>query len=325
MTNIKKYTEVAAQIELLRKRGMVVDDGEAKHWLSHVNYYRLSGYWFAYRREDAAGQRLDEFDEGTSFHDVTRLYEFDRKLRVLVLDALGRLEVALRRSLSDHLGAIDPLAYALPELKSFRQAFDHAKWIGTATERVDRAAKHSPFVKHQITKYDGITIWILTEVLDFRDLSLLYDGLTGADQRKVAIALGVDIDIDAIKGAKQRQKAAATHPLARWLQQFCIVRNVCAHHGRLWNTQAIPVSTVALRTIPQLTSLPSGQSSALYGALLLTAHMMSTISPGSTWAARVRNLIETELLDLPMRSAQEMGFPVDWQEQALWNDGASGS
>lgn len=36
MTNIKKYTEVAAQIELLRKRGMVVDDGEAEHWLSHV-------------------------------------------------------------------------------------------------------------------------------------------------------------------------------------------------------------------------------------------------------------------------------------------------
>ena len=70
MTNIKKYTEVAAQIELLRKRGMVVDDGEAEHWLSHVNYYRLSGYWFAYRREADAGQPLDEFDEGTSFHDV---------------------------------------------------------------------------------------------------------------------------------------------------------------------------------------------------------------------------------------------------------------
>lgn len=170
MTNIKKYTEVAAQIELLRKRGMVVDDGEAEHWLSHVNYYRLSGYWFAYRREADAGQRLDEFDEGTSFHDVTRLYEFDRKLRVLVLDALGRLEVALRRALSDHLGAIDPLAYALPELESFRSTFDHAKWIDTATERVDRAAKHSRFVKHQIAKYDGITIWILTEVLDFRDL-----------------------------------------------------------------------------------------------------------------------------------------------------------
>ncbi|PCC58641.1 hypothetical protein CIK58_03090, partial [Brevibacterium aurantiacum] len=58
MANVKEYTDVPTQIAKLRGREMVVDEGEAQQWLSHVNYYRLSGYWYIYRRKAADGTRL---------------------------------------------------------------------------------------------------------------------------------------------------------------------------------------------------------------------------------------------------------------------------
>lgn len=323
MANVKEYTDVPTQIAKLRGREMVVDEGEAQQWLSHVNYYRLSGYWYIYRRKAADGTRLDEFEPGTTFHDITRLYEFDRKLRSLTHEALGRVEIALRRGLSDHLGAIDPLAYLLPEF--FRSEFDHADWVATAADRVSRAARSSRFIRHQKAAYDGIPIWVLSEVLDFRDLSLLYAGLEAPDQWNVARSLGINIDLQAIKKPKDREKADTKHPLAAWIHQLSIVRNFSAHHARLWNDKTfVPASTIALRTIPQLESLPhagraGNQSSRLYGALLVIAHILSTISPGSSWASRVRQLIVGELEEIPMRSAQEMGFPEDWKQQELWS------
>lgn len=321
MAHVKEYTDVPAQVAKLRGRKMLVDEVEAQQWLSHVNYYRLSGYWYIYRCKDADGNRLDDFAPGTTFHDITRLYEFDRKLRSLTHEALGRIEIALRRALSDHLGEIDPLAYLSPG--HFRAEFDHLGWLSSAAGRVSRAAKHSAFIKHHQVEYAGVPIWVLSEVLDFRDLSLLYAGLKAPDQRKVARSLGIDIDIDAIKKRKARQSAGTTHPFAVWIHQLSIVRNVCAHHGRLWNDSFVPASTIALRTIPELESLPhtgraGSQSSSLHGALLVIAHILSTISPRSSWASRVRQLIVGELEDLPMRSTREMGFPEGWKQQQLW-------
>ncbi|PCC57185.1 hypothetical protein CIK58_10695 [Brevibacterium aurantiacum] len=236
---------------------------------------------------------------------------------------MGRVEIALRRGLSDHLGAIDPLAYLLPEF--FRSELDHADWVATAADRVSRAARSSRFIRHQKAAYDGIPIWVLSEVLDFRDLSLLYAGLEAPDQWNVARSLGINIDLQAIKKPKDREKADTKHPLAAWIHQLSIVRNFSAHHARLWNDKTfVPASTIALRTIPQLESLPhagraGNQSSRLYGALLVIAHILSTISPGSSWASRVRQLIVGELEEIPMRSAQEMGFPEDWKQQELWS------
>lgn len=65
-------------IGLLRHRGMEVDRAEAEQWLDTVGYYRLSGYWYPYRKiSDRSSKRephrLDTFQDGTRFADIVRL------------------------------------------------------------------------------------------------------------------------------------------------------------------------------------------------------------------------------------------------------------
>lgn len=105
----KPWTSYADQLQILQQRGMQVSDtAKALEYLERIGYYRLSGYWHVMRQwqRDAAGQRvvLDQFKPGTQFQDVVALYVFDKRLRLLVLDALERIEIALRVDLSYRLG-----------------------------------------------------------------------------------------------------------------------------------------------------------------------------------------------------------------------------
>lgn len=106
---------------------------------------------------------------------------------------------------------------------------------------------------------------------------------------------------------------------ARWLEQLTVLRNTCAHHSRVWYRSFTPVSTTAFRTIDSLRSLPEGQSERLYGALTVMGFLLQEISPGTTWALKVRSLIEESFLPLPSRDVVEMGFPTQWCDELLWS------
>ena len=312
---VKPFTTIEEQIDVLTARGLVLDKTAATQWLRSVGYYRLSGYWYPYR-EISYPQRLDRFVSGASLSDVVSLYEFDRKLRTFIHDGMERVEVALRSHVSYQLGSHGPLAYRDPAV--FRPTFDHRNWLATANSRMERARRHSDPIRHYKANYNGqLPIWVLAEVLDFADVSKLYEGLFAKDQWAIAERLGVSI-VDSSLSANQRKKVRKEHPLARWLEQFTVLRNTCAHHSRVWNRSFTPAGTAGLRTIQQLRSLPSGQSERLYGALTVMGYLLQETSPGTTWTSKVRSLIDGCFTQLPGRFVAEMGFPHDWHEETLW-------
>lgn len=316
---VKPFSTIDEQINILTSRGLALDHSVAGQWLRNVGYYRLSGYWYPYREIDdqPGGRRLDHFIAGASLDDVVRLYEFDRKLRTLLHDGIERVEVTLRSHLSNLIGALGPLSYRDQAL--FRPNFDHAAWLETARTHAKRARHHSEPIRHHEAKYGGeLPIWVLTEVLDFADVSKLYDGLLARDQWTIAEQLGVNID-DSVLSANQRKKAHKVHPLARWFEHLTVLRNTCAHHTRVWNRSFTPVSTAGLRTIEILRSLPEGQSERLYGALIVMGHLLEGASPGTTWMWKVRTLIEDSFIELPARNVAEIGFPERWHEERIWS------
>lgn len=316
MSEVKPFTDIDEQLMILEQRGMLMEPDFVQRWLANVGYYRLSGYWYPYRvlRE---GHRLDEFDEGTTFADVSALYEFDRKLRTLVHDAVERIEISLRAHLNQHLGSVDPLSYF--DAAKFRSAFDHSRWLQTTLRRVDRARSRSEAIKHHDAKYDGaLPIWVLTEVLDFADVSKLYEALPSKMQWTIADEMGVIVELSALS-KNQAQKAAKLHPLVRWFEHLAVIRNTSAHHARLWNQTFTPVGTAGLRTDPRLESLPVGQSERVYGALTVMGALLSAASPGSTWLTKVANLVETSFEGIQGRNTREMGFPDGWKSDPFWS------
>lgn len=316
---LKPYASISELIELLQRRGMTVDADLAQQWLMAVGYYRLSGYWYVYRELDPrhGQQRTDRFMPGTTFADVAGLYEFDRKLRGHVLDGLERVEVALRSGLNEAVGSLGPLAYG--DSKHFRPEFKHEAWLSTVDHRLKRAGRSSSAVRHYEQKYGGhFPLWVLADVLDFADASQMFQGLLIRQQWAVAERLGITIEISELS-MNQRNKVKKHHPLTRWLEQLTIIRNTCAHHSRLWNRSFVPVGTAALRTMPELTSLPIDQSEHLYGAMLVTAKILETASPGSSWASRLLTLAGESLEAIPRRQATELGCPPGWRSGSIFD------
>lgn len=311
--HVKDPTTIDEQIHILSERGMNVDIDLARQWLRSVSYYRLSGYWYPYREQlqstPRRPARADAFVSGATFSEVADLYEFDRKLRTLVHDGIERIEIALRTRVGEWIVTHGPLAHQ--EKNLFRPDFDHKTWLKTARRRIQRAEGNNAAIRHYADKYEGYPFWVLAETLDFADISKLYAGLPANAQHEISRSFGFIVEPMALKG-KHRKNYYTRDPLARWCEQLTVVRNVCAHHGRLFNRNFLPVSTVAFRTIDRLSLLPEGQSDKVFGALLVMGFMLHNISPGTSWATKLSNLVHDDYERLTLRSVTEMGFPPDW-------------
>src|SRR5277367_3352549 len=92
-----KYTKPVLsfeqQADQLLNRGLEADRARLIETLSRVSYYRLSAYWHPFKQPD------ESFAPATTLDMVWRRYTFDRQLRLLVMDAIERVEVAILRTL----------------------------------------------------------------------------------------------------------------------------------------------------------------------------------------------------------------------------------
>ncbi|MFT4246278.1 MAG: Abi family protein [Micrococcaceae bacterium] len=324
MDNLTKpYLDSHLLLHQLELRGMNCDEKLTMQWLNSVGYYRLSGYWYPYHSifyENGKKCISETFIDGANFSDVANLYEFDRKLRTLIHDGIERIEVGLRVALVEVLGAQNPLAYERPTYLRENLSIDYkyAYWVKRAAGRVSRSFKYNQSLKHHLKKYKGILpIWTLMEVLDFSDISQLFSNMKRRDQLKVADLLNINFDISNLSKS-QRKKVIKVHPLAKWIRQLTIVRNTCAHHSRTWNRTFNPAPGKVFHSVPELRSLED-QSESIYGALVMIAYLLKTLSPKGKWNKHVKDLIERDFEPILGRTVAEMGFPDNWKQEPIWN------
>lgn len=302
------------QVDQLLRRGMVGDRESIKSRLSTVNYYRLSAYWYPFRKHGATSRdrRLDDFADGTAFDTIWDRYVFDQKLRLIVMEAIERIEVAARTQIAyTHAHAWSPDAYAsnpasLPRLLGEPEGPpSHARFLNKLQGNI-RKSKDSPFIRHFQEHYpasEHLPIWMATEIMSMGDVATMYRGLCDRDRSEVSEVFGV------------------TNPVfLSWLTALQTVRNICAHHSRLWN-----------RTLAKIPQLPARGTHAtwytvkfslnrVFAALTICNYMLTIISPStSTWPSRVMALILKEHPVIPIR---DMGFPSRWQEFPLWVEAA---
>lgn len=318
----KPYLTLDEQVALLKSRGMVITDVlKAKACLSRVGYYRLSAYWHPFRQSQTVTDPtsgatslkvLDHFKANTDFSTVMELYVYDKKLRLLVMDAIERIEIALRTEIALRLGKQDSHAHRNQKLlhgnfarrlQSGKPNTAHQDWLN----RLDRKFLDSreEFARHFKTKYPGQNppIWIVVEVWDFGTLSHFYGGMRVSDRDGIASLFG----------------ATDGQMLETWLRCLNDVRNVCAHHARLWNRPIINrLALPSAGVVPDLDHVASGRSrDRLYSALAVMIIMMRLINPTSSWSGRLRDHISS-LPSNPNLSLTSAGFPLVWLSEPLW-------
>lgn len=292
----KPALTIPAQIERLRQRGMrIADEARAAHYLSHLNYYRLRGYWMYFECQ-APGEK-ERFAPGTTFDDVIRLYDFDRRLRLEIYDAIERVEVSLRARWAYVLSHRDTcVAHRNPDL--FNE--HHSTLLGKLGSLYND--RNESFLRRYLDRDEEPPIWAVAEILSFTDLSRW---LSNLDSRHLRVAVAEPYDLH-------------ESVFCSFIHQLTNVRNVCAHHGRLWNRDLVAY-TIKLPKKPVLLNAQLQRNAArttrLYNILTLLAWMMRIVSPGSTWHTRIRALLE-ERPDL----WEGMGVPEDWQGFELWQE-----
>lgn len=292
---------IEQQIDRLRERGMIIPDNErATHKLTHISYYRLSGYWRPFELENEDGTH--RFVEGTSFDLVLQYYIFDRELRLWLMDAIERLEVSFRNQLSNTLAmAYGAHSYLFPT--HFASHKEHTDCLGSLLREITRSKE--PFIKHYFATYnepDMPPIWVATKIMSLGQLSRWYKMI-----REPAL----------------RQEVADTYRLdesifTSFLHHLTPVRNCCAHHGRLWNRRFTLTMKLPRKKPPGLHENFNPDSDGhLYNTLVMLAYLMDIFNPGHHWKERLVELFDRHP-DVPARA---MGFPDDWRERGIWKGG----
>ncbi len=226
-----------AQLAQWQGRGLAIaDEPQVQHYLSVVGYYRLSAYSLPFQQ----GNPDHHFIPNTAFDDILDLYVVDRDYVLLVLDAIERIEVGIRSHIGNYMATKYGPHWYLDE-SHFVRAYAHKALLAEIESHCKR--KKEIFVKHYASKYSSPTLppsWVVMELLTLGQLSTIYDHMaSAADQKVIARLFSTQAEL-----------------LRSWLQTLSYVRNVCAHHSRLWNRELGNAPKVPKKTPASWVRLP---------------------------------------------------------------------
>lgn len=279
----------------------IPDQHDAAYFLQFVSYYRLSGYFFHFQTRDG-GENNERFLADTSFDKIKKIYIFDRELRLLVMDAVERIEVAFRSQLINVMCQKHG-AHWFMHSGHFVE-YNHSDLINKLDDIVRDYAlckrrgrpKGELFIDHYAEKYADPKYppaWMLAEVLSLQTWSVIYSKLKYRDcQKAIAGSFGVSNEV-----------------LASWLHCLTYLRNLCAHHSRLWRR----VFTIK----PMKASVYQDQlidNSKFYAQAVVLFALLKKVAPKTEWHQRLADLISK----YPEVSNRDVGFPANWETDLFW-------
>lgn len=290
---------VAEQLDLLASRGMhIADKAIAAQHLAHISYYRLRAYWLPFEQAaEHKGQHA--FIAGTDFDTVLAIYQFDRELRLLLIDAIERVEISLRTQMASVLSLrYGPFAHEDAQYFSLTPAWEKCR----AELAKEYQRSRETFAQHYQNQYPHLSsppLWVACELMTLGQLSHWLKNLRHPKDRQ---------DIANLYGLDEKVLLSFAHHLTT-------VRNHCAHHGRVWNRK-FTVKMLIPQKKPQGLGIQFNQQQDrhIYNTLAMLAYLMGIISPNSTWRMRLAQLIQNTAQIAPA----EMGFPPDWERFPIW-------
>lgn len=311
----KSYTKTpktfADQLALLESRHLTVNDkAKALSYLAEISYYRLSAYFLPYQ------QTKDVFNTGTTFEQIIKTYSFDRELRLLVFDCIERIEVAVRTQFIYHMATThhnahwqdDKTHFVTPYHNKIGKLVDPYSDFQRIISRAKTVRKPEVYIKHYIDTYNSPAnppSWMCFELLTMGDLSYLYRGLKSNSDKK-SIASFFDI-----------------HPtvFTSWLHSLTYVRNICAHHSRLWNKDLAIEPEKLLKPVGPWLGARYHNNKRIFYFICILRYLLLRANPGN----RLPEKLEQLFSKYPTVPIKYLGIPsdgngnlLDWEKEPLW-------
>ncbi len=307
----KQPTTYDEQISLLLERGLLIsDETKARRYLQQISYYRLSAYFLSYQ------QSKNKFNEGVSFNNILDLYKFDRELRLLVFDCIERIEVAIRSQMNhvlvqkynsshwqDREGIFKPSHF-----NKLGEEINPYHDFQTIIQKSCNSKHPEVFIKHYKEKYHSPTnppSWMCIELLTIGELSRLYNGLLeNSDKQAIASFFGLHYNV-----------------FTSWLHTLTYVRNICAHHARLWNRVFAIKPDILIKPQRDWISNSFNNNQRTFYFLCTLKYLLNSANSNN----HLTNNLNTLFLKYSNVPIQFLGIPtdndgsmLDWRKQALW-------
>lgn len=324
-TNRKPFKTFTEQAELLLNRGLIADKNDLIRKLESVNYYRLSGYSFPFRKTPL---KNEEYRQGTSLKIVWEYYLLDRRLRLLIIDAIERIEIALRTRIAYYWAQFSGISNPQSNGVMYNATAKKERLIENVQASYDRSEED--FVAHHraigVTDVEQLPVWVFIELSTFGDVVSLFNGMPRQVQEDIIQSFGLEKKENEIKYFKSL------------LSLIRVARNCCAHHARIWNKRWVHTDATgkkrpivkdssaaewkySLDRINQWAHNPSNNrfsfDKSQTGFLLTVCRkFLKHISDTSKWRDRVFELMDRS--ETPRNACREMGLCENWRDHPIW-------
>jgi Abortive infection bacteriophage resistance protein len=141
--------------------------------------------------------------------------------------------------------------------------------------------------------------WVCFEIMTFGHLSNLFKNLEHTNQCKKNIA--------SFFGLKSPEL------LENWIHCLSSIRNICAHHSRLWNRNIAVNIELPKKPLNPFIQNESVRPDKLYAPICCILYLLNVIEPNNTFK---KELIE--LLTKYSINTSPMGFPSNWKQESFW-------
>lgn len=280
----KTHLSYDEQISLLESRGLIVSDKAlARKKLKHISYYRLSAYFLPLQKDK------DIFVNDTRFEEILGLHYFDKALRKIIFDAIETIEINIRSNVVHNLSK-QRCAFGYMEKENLNTSYSEYFNLMKTIQRETSRSKET-FVSHFKKTYasDILPIWMVVEIISFSTLSKSFKALK-AEHETPTSELGVPPKV-----------------LKNWLHVINHIRNVCAHHGRLWNKQ-FAIKTQVPKKVSHFKNL---RNDKIFIPIVILNYMFQRLDTADNFSIKIKELIN-EYPAIPLKS---MGFTDDWKER----------
>ncbi len=282
----KPALNIDEQITLLSARGLKFNDVEKiKHYLTYIGYYRLSAYMRPFQNAE------HNFVIPCDFEDVLNLYFFDKKLRQLTFSAVKQIEIALRSVITNTM-ASEYGAYWFNDARFFdakiNNSFHTAQNIIKDVTKDCSENKKTVFIKHYYDTYKEPELppsWMVFEALSMGSVSMLYKLLEREHRKKIAVYFGQDEIY-----------------LTSWAHSLTHIRNICAHHLRLWN-RIFSIKPKINKRIGAFNRTDYSREKFYVQAVIIET-LLNKIEPQNTWQEDFNDLIMLHKIN-----TKAMGYP----------------